>query len=141
MALRPARAVTMPRPGSLDPATGQCQTAPMKECLKRLPPLAVALLLGCHALAIPPAHAQVESWNDPCKRLLKEYKQRPAPKAFALTTKLGNDTSQYCGAAWGAASKQDAEAQAKSTCMTKSIGRSGNTSVPLPANCGVVRSE
>lgn len=114
----------------------------MNESLKRATRLAVVVFLGCHGLAMPLAQAQsVESWNEPCKKLLREYKQRPAPKAFALTAKLANDTSQYCGAAWGAASKQEAEAQARNTCLSKTIGRSGNAPVPQPASCGVVRSE
>lgn len=109
---------------------------------KRRTLLVASLFLGLCGPTAQFTYAQsVANWNEPCKRLLREYRQRPGPKAFALTATLGNDMSQYCGAAWQAASKAEAEAQAKSSCMSKTIGRAGNSAVPQPAVCSVVRSE
>ena len=103
---------------------------------------ALPLLIGSLVLCGEPAQAQqVENSNTPCKTLLQEYKKQPPPKAFALTHAMTNNPSQYCGAAWGAKTKEAAEAEAKRVCRTKTIGKSANSAVPLPPSCSVVRSE
>ena len=89
--------------------------------------LAATLLFG-----LPLAQAQnLEIWNKPCQKLLKQYKSAPGHKAFAVSyLSSGSGGGQACGAAWGAGSKAQAEAAAVKSCKSNVAGK-----------CGVNRSE
>lgn len=91
-----------------------------------------ACLAICLAVAPRPLHAQgIEIWNTNCQKLLKQYKTAPRHKAFAVSyLSSGSGGGQSCGAAWGASSKQQAEAAALKQCKRYVAG-----------SCGVNRSE
>jgi hypothetical protein len=90
------------------------------------------LVCAVHDLPSSVAQAQsLESWNQPCRKLLKEYKTKPGHKAFAVSyLSSGSGGGQSCGAAWGAGTKQQAEAQAIKSCAGNVAGK-----------CGINRSE
>lgn len=104
--------------------------------------LAVSSLASFHVSEIRSAQAEaIQAWNDPCQRLLKDYRQRSGHKAFALTVNsAGNGLSQFCGAAWGVASKQKAESQAIKSCKSEKTGKDWNS--PLASvKCNILYSE
>lgn len=105
--------------------------------------LMIVLVAECSGSLVRHAHAgSIETWNDPCQRLLTAYRQHPGPKAFALTTNsAGSGLSQYCGAAWRAGSRAKAESKALADCKAKKIGKEWNSAIPQTAKCRIIRSE
>ena len=79
--------------------------------------LACAILTMATA-ATTSANAQsLETWNTACQKFLREYTQKPPHKAFAVSyLNSGSGGGQSCGAAWGASSKAQAEAQTIESC-------------------------
>jgi hypothetical protein len=94
--------------------------------------LTAILCSTLYGLRPTPAVAQggLEMWNKECKKLLKQYAEKPRHKAFAVSTASSSRAKQSCGVAWGATSKKQAEVDAVRLCNSERAGA-----------CWVVRSE
>lgn len=100
---------------------------------RRLSQICVVSVLGMGVVAAPTlTYGQaLETWNQPCQKLLKQYKSAPGHKAFSVSNiSSGSGGGQSCGAAWGARSKKEAEAAAIKQCRMNVAG-----------SCGINRSE
>jgi hypothetical protein len=88
----------------------------MKGSKVRLSVILAALLIAGMAsetVAMPP------HWHKPCMQAWKDYKKKPRHKAFAMSP-VRTAMMVYCGTAWRAGSKAQAEKEAMRYCASKS---------------------
>jgi hypothetical protein len=73
----------------------------------------LAITTATQTFAMPP------HWHKPCMQAWKDYKTKPHHKAFAMSP-VRTAMIVYCGVAWSAASKAQAEKEAMRYCASKS---------------------